>query len=497
MRRFRLFALAILCCGLLLAATADASLISSIENTIKTWFNSAGKFVGFTISKTSGTPPVSKLDECRVSKGASGTGLRISCDGATYSIMGSALCATDTNGNSTCHEQISTDHNLDTIPTANFVRLLGNDATLATAPTCLNYGALNSFTIIDKDPGTADNFVFCQGVTEVENFPSNETPTPTSTRTPTPTTTPTLTGALTATPTATLSATPTATTAATPVAAVDWSASFRAWNEHEDSTGVTRINNTSTGCTTNCDLTSAGSITKDTTSGEFIQKTASSTLSNATSRLKTADATANNSSNYGCAGPVTFGAWTRPTTVAQINLYSKTNLSTNGWLALMLADGSLRCFCGDGNGLNNTDVAAIFTANVGTTWACRCGTGTPGAIQTFAGGAPVGATAPRNTMVAATNDTFLGGTGPYLDGQMDDNWFTCKALTDAQVARRDSCSIDGSLCKCSGANQANYSTCSANADCGGAGICSGVGGTCRGRDTAGALTLTACNASAP
>ena len=162
-RRSVLFSVLLL---LVTAGIAQAYMPIALENVIKTWFNSAGKLIGFRIYESPAAPAVSGTNNCRLYVDATSNSLMASCGtkAYTYLVGGSATtpCTQDINGNMTCNTFISVNQD----PTAaNAIRLRSNDS--GTARTCATAGTADQLTIIDKAAGATETWCFCNGATEL------------------------------------------------------------------------------------------------------------------------------------------------------------------------------------------------------------------------------------------------------------------------------------------------------------------------------------------
>ena len=95
---------------------AQAYLPTNLENALRSWFNAAGKLVGFTAI---GTITADKFE---------------------------------------ASDQVATG--------ANQIRLLDNDVDITPNPTCANVGVANTITLLDIDESATDVWVVCAGTTE-------------------------------------------------------------------------------------------------------------------------------------------------------------------------------------------------------------------------------------------------------------------------------------------------------------------------------------------
>ena len=112
-RLFLIFVVAALCGPPLVQAFMSVA----VENAIKSWFNSAGKLVGFTAT------------------GALTAG----------SFVSPSLGATG----------------------ANRIRVIANDTDIVTNATCANQGLANTLTILDVDESSTDTWVICNGTIDL------------------------------------------------------------------------------------------------------------------------------------------------------------------------------------------------------------------------------------------------------------------------------------------------------------------------------------------
>ena len=157
---------------------AQAYMPIALENVIKTWFNSAGKLIGFRIYESSAAPAVSGANDCRLYVDATTNSLMASCGtkAYTYLVNGTANvgCTTDVNGVQTCTGgYVSTDQGP---ATANAIRVLAN----ATPQPCNAAGVWGQLTLTQTTPGGA--YCFCNGQQLLSCI--SGTPVPTPTRTP-------------------------------------------------------------------------------------------------------------------------------------------------------------------------------------------------------------------------------------------------------------------------------------------------------------------------
>lgn len=149
-------------------AIAHAYLPANIENTVKSWFNSAGKLIGFRLS-VNNSPPVPKTGTCDIYVNSSGD-LVSACNGqaATTLISGSVLGCLQSNGVMSCIAFVSADQNTLPSPAANYFKMFDNDVDLTPSPSCADYGQSGLITVMDTNEGAADRYVLCDGTTEVD-----------------------------------------------------------------------------------------------------------------------------------------------------------------------------------------------------------------------------------------------------------------------------------------------------------------------------------------
>ena len=151
------------------ATAAHAFLPVNIENTIKTWFSSAGKLVGFRFFEDN-SPPTPKANTCDLYMDAATDSLVASCDGGAATVVvgaASIACNQDGNGNLVCNTLSSLDQNSLASPAANRWRIFDNDVDLTPNPSCLDYGQTGILTVLDVNENAADNYVLCDGNTEI------------------------------------------------------------------------------------------------------------------------------------------------------------------------------------------------------------------------------------------------------------------------------------------------------------------------------------------
>lgn len=172
MRKTRWFLALITILTVLVSTNAQAFLSSAIETTIKTWFSSAGKLVGMRFYEDT-SPPTPLANTCDIYMDAATDSLIASCDGgAGRVVVGSAstACSEDGNGNLTCNTVTSLDQNSLTTPAANRFRIFDNDVDLTPNPSCTDYGQAGILSLLDKDESSVDNYVWCDGTSELTSL---------------------------------------------------------------------------------------------------------------------------------------------------------------------------------------------------------------------------------------------------------------------------------------------------------------------------------------
>lgn len=155
----------------LVSATAvEASLPGAIENTIRTWFNSAAKLIGMAFAPSTG-PTAFPAGLCPIWMDSATLNLVAKCSDtgqvtvlANSSVLG---CVQDADGNLTCNSFASLDQNGLTPRAANRWRVFDNDVDLTPNPSCADYGEAGVMTMLDIDESAVDDWVWCDGTTEL------------------------------------------------------------------------------------------------------------------------------------------------------------------------------------------------------------------------------------------------------------------------------------------------------------------------------------------
>lgn len=148
-----------------LVAVAEASLPSGIENTIRGWFNSAGKLMRLTFAKT--TAKTAKAGTCELFMDSATNTFKVSCNGnAPTSLIGTGTvsCTDDGAGNLTCNSFNSPDQD-PTLP--NVSRIYRNTV----GRTCAANGVANTLSTLDT-VASPNRWCTCDGTGQLFCFPS-------------------------------------------------------------------------------------------------------------------------------------------------------------------------------------------------------------------------------------------------------------------------------------------------------------------------------------
>ena len=271
----------------------------------------------------------------------------------------------------------------------------------------------------------------------------------------------------------------------------------------EEASSSTRANASGTTCGTDCDLTNAGTVAKDTTN--FVEGTASADWDAATDILSCTDATCGTSgAELDCVGDCTWGGWIRPTSDSTLRIIRK-NTTTPGYMLFRgSTNDNFSCFVGDGTNQNTNMANGSAPINEWHHAVCRLND-TTNTQQGFVDGVASGASATQGGVAASTSTFQLGdATLPHV-GEQDEIWVSNRSWSDAQICGECSCGADGTVCLCDASDHTLFKACTVDADCqtlSANGKCDTGSGKCEGKNAGsnpgcGDCTLPLCNAAAP
>jgi len=251
-----------------------------------------------------------------------------------------------------------------------------------------------------------------------------------------------------------------------PTAAPDWSSSFIAVWDFEDS-GALGANNGGS-CGADCDLTNT-SVTQNTTT--FKQGAAAGEFNASTDELRCPGATCD---ELDLAGSGTWFAWARLSTdTDNKSMLRDGQLGTTGRSYLLgRAGGATDTFVCNVIQADTTVVAQLgdtneFPINEWHFVACRFDDSS-NTLSLYHDGTVHGTTASPTDMRSVAGDFTLGAEtgGSHWLGQIDETGVTSVVLTDADLCRVCSCGVDGSACLCDGGDPTAYHFAGRNAtDC--------------------------------
>lgn len=291
--------------------------------------------------------------------------------------------------------------------------------------------------------------------------PNGYTPVPTVTRTATPTITNTPT--ITQTPSATPTVTPTSADSAPP----NWSSSFEAVWQMDEASSATRASTGS--CTTNCALANNGSMSKNTTAGQFAfgtggaKATTATTdfLSCASGTCSTLSLNAVSAATWGCYGYVGNDADTG-------TLLNWTTAATRWTMQRDTSNNLVQCKAKPASSGLVTAQSALNSWNASTLVFGACTfNDAANTLRAYANGV-AGSTATTTDIGNTNTGNFQVGGGDFgFIGTSDMCFVKLSEMTDTDLCRICSCGIDPSLgsCLCTGGG-ASYTNSGRNAQCG-------------------------------